>query len=232
MKKISAAVLAILLTLMTACTQYVFVPGDIFPGFGGNNSISQQDRTDAIAMMNYLQSDSFLTKVKDGDSGLTITRTVQSAVSSGTRMRSVMNQRSVGSSFLATITFNPSFVDNEAGVSITSGTIEMEFNTVKTGNDTYAITAADVSVTNTLSYSVNGNSGTFSMSYTGGPASGTISTSTGDSSFSFSSEITISASGNISITLIPAQSHSFQKTWVRKSRTASVAALEQSRILI
>ena len=190
MKKAALLVMALILVVMTACTQVIFLP---IPG-GNDDTSTVDNQNDSTAMINYLQSEGFLDKVASGYPGLTVNKTVSgTGGSTGALMRST---RAAGDSYLATITFR-TFSDPDAGISIASGSMEMEFHGIET-TEGFRITSADVDVTEELSYTANGRTGTFSISYENGVASGTISAS--GSSFEFTSSITVSAPSNATIT--------------------------------
>ena len=190
MKKTLLLVIAVLVMALTACTQYVFVPGDLLPGYDDKPS-KNENIDDSAAILNYLQSPEFLAKVADGtDPTLIVEKHMES--SAGTA--SMLSSRAVGQNYSATVTFKQ-FNDTAAGISIAEGSLDIDFKGTATTTG-FTITGADVEVTDELSYTANGRTGTFYMSYTDGIATGTITDNGG--SFTLDS-ITLSAPGNTTI---------------------------------
>ena len=196
MKKIALVLLAALLALATACTQYVFIPSDLMPGYGGDGSSASDNEADTATIINYLQSDGFLQKITaGGETGLSVATSV--GAEAPTVSASAKTARAAGDHYWATVTFTM-FSDADAGIFIEKGSVVIEFKGVETTTG-LTITSADVDVTEELSYTANGRTGTFEMSYTDGPASGTITTTTGSTTFTVEA-LTMSTPGNATIT--------------------------------
>ena len=185
MKKLAIALLVTMTMLMMACTQYVYIPGDLIYGNDENTEIKKQNETDATIMLNYLQSEAFLGKVAKGSVG-GMDVDLKPLSDTGTTALSSLALSAVNSSlrngineFLATVTFDK-FSDSEANIYISTGSIQMTLYTAQWGdeNDKYEINKADVLVTDKLAYVANGRSGTFEISYEEAPASGTITATT------------------------------------------------------
>ena len=197
MKKIALVLITALLALATACTQYVFIPSDLIPGYGGGGSSASDNEADTTTIINYLQSDGFLQKVVDGgETGLSVATSVGAEAPTVSAL--AKTARAAGDRYWATVTFTL-FSAADAGIFIEKGSVVIEFKGVDTATG-LTITSADVDVTEELSYNANGRTGTFEMSYTDGPASGTITTTTGSTTFTVEN-LTMSTPGSATITI-------------------------------